>query len=159
MGASKVQRVTINVPTKLTAKQRLALSAEIIDFIRKRSDKSLDKDNQKFAAYSKEYKQFKGSSKVDLKLSGDMLAAMYAIWNKPGKIRIGFDSGQENDRAEGNILGTYGQPTPIPGKKRDFLGIHPSDLKNIIKKVETVTDKGLAAAIARSLTVKDVREK
>ena len=53
--------------------------------------------------------------------------------NKKGEITIGIPSDDtfNNAKAEGNIKGTYGQSTPIRGKKRDFMGIKRSDLNNI----------------------------
>ena len=37
-----------------------------------------------------------------------------------------------NGKVEGNVLGTYGQDSPISGKSRDFLGIKKEDLKTIL---------------------------
>ncbi len=88
---------------------------------------------------------FKNSGKskhVDLQLSGDMLAALSLLSHKSGEITIGFENGTlENDKAEGNILGTYGQKSPIPGKKRDFLGIEPSKLRDFIDEVRIIDER------------------
>lgn len=62
-----------------------------------------------------------------------MLDALSLLSTKPGEIVVGFDKDSDmNGRAEGNILGTYGQPEPIT-KPRDFLGITKKDLTGIIK--------------------------
>jgi hypothetical protein len=46
---------------------------------------------------------------------------------------IGFENGtDENARADGNIRGTYGKPTPDSSKARDFLGISKEDLRRYI---------------------------
>jgi hypothetical protein len=53
-----------------------------------------------------------------------------------GQITVGYKKGTKIERkAEGNILGTYGQPEPIPGKARPFLDILAKDLKRIIEEV------------------------
>lgn len=64
-----------------------------------------------------------------------MLAALKLLNHKPGNLMIGFENGTlENDKAEGNILGTYGgAPT---GKRRNFLGIQTRKLKELIDYVK-----------------------
>lgn len=109
-----------------------------------RTNKGVDKDGAKFPGYSKEYMKsldFKiaGKSKsVDLQLSGDMLAAIKALKTTRNWVEIGFEKGsEENARADGNIRGTYGKSSPIPGKARDFLGISEKELVKIIKYVKS----------------------
>ena len=64
-----------------------------------------------------------------------MLASLELLSEKNGQLNIGFKNGTlENSRAEGNILGTYGQSHPIRGKKRDFLGLTKKDLDTILDK-------------------------
>jgi hypothetical protein len=118
-------RKKINIPLELNKKDREKLSDEIINFIIERSQAGYDKNNEKFAPYSKAYADFKGVSRnnVDLTLSSEMLEGLKLLQNKKGQITIGYDRNSElNGRAEGNIKGTYGNPTPIT-KPRDFLGI------------------------------------
>ena len=70
-------------------------------------------------------------------LSGDLLDELSVINHKPGELVIGYEKGAEiNGKAEGNILGTYGQSEPIKGKQRDFLGITRSDLKTVIDTID-----------------------
>jgi len=133
-------RERIELPEELGAADRELVLDEVNNFIRKRSKRGLDKDNRPFPKYSKGYVESldfrnagKRASRVDLTLSGDMLAALDTISHKKGSGLIGFENGTgENDRAEGNIKGTYGgNPT---GKIRDFLGITDKDLERVINK-------------------------
>lgn len=141
------QKINIDIPEDydLKPQQRIDLADLIIEHIFDRTDRGLDKNNKPFPGYSKEYmdsldyKIAKGTKKkVNLQLSGDMLAAITLLNHKKRRLVIGFEAGtEENDKAEGNILGTYGQPSPIPGKKRDFLGLKAAKLKELL---EYVTD-------------------
>lgn len=139
---AKWQKVNITIPDHLGPDEREAVAAEVLDFIRERTQKkNKDKNNKDLPAYSKEYVKsldFKiaGKSKgnVNLTLSGDMLGAMGLLSHKRGKITIGFENGTpENARADGNIRGTYGQSKPV-APPRDFLGIAPEDLQKILKQ-------------------------
>lgn len=133
------QRFKVEIPEDLKPRQRKELGDLIIEHIFERTNKGLDKNGQRFPGYSKTYKEsldFKiagKGSRVNLQLSGDMLAAIELLNHKKGELLIGFENGsEENAKAEGNILGTYGQKTPIPGKKRDFLGIEKAKLRELI---------------------------
>lgn len=142
---AKWSRERIEVPEELDSAQREALGEEILSFIRKRTARSLDKDGDRFPAYTKEYTQTldfrnagKTKAKVNLKLSGDMLAAMDVLSTRKGSVLIGFRNGTpENARADGNIRGTYGKPRPDASKARDFLGIDPADLETLMNKKAT----------------------
>lgn len=137
------QKLDIPIPKDLDKSQRLELADLIIEHIVDRTDRGIDKDGKKFPKYSKNYTKSldfrnagKSASKVDLQLSGDMLAALDVLNHDKGKIRIGFENGsEENDKAEGNILGSYGGD-PNPSKARDFLGLKPSKLKELIAYVK-----------------------
>lgn len=117
------------------------IAKEIIDFIKQRTEKGLDKNNRKFSPYSKSYKKsldFKlagKSSKVDLELTGEMLAEMDLLTERSGSITIGYEADNKdlNGKVEGNRKGTYGNKKPVT-KPRDFLGIHEDDLKKILRK-------------------------
>ena len=149
------QKVTIPIPEDLGPDEREALGKDIVEFIRQRSERGIGVKetsggrfiNVPFPAYSKSYLEsldFKvagKSKKVNLKLSGDMLIAMDVLKHKKGEIVIGFERGSdENDRAEGNILGTYGTDTPNPRRARNFLGISNPDLIDLISNY-TETDE------------------
>jgi len=75
-----------------------------------------------------------------------MLAAMRQFKGKDGEIKIGYTKGsKEEGKAEGNIQGTYGQPSPIPGKARPFLDILKKDLKEIVTDYTEEISKKLKA--------------
>jgi len=146
--AAKWQRINLKIPADLKPAQRMALADLVIEHIYDRTIRGVDKDGNRFAGYSKNYIKsldFKNAGKsksdVDLKLSGDMLAAMKMLSQKSGSLIIGFENGTpENAKAEGNILGTYGQKSPIRGKARDFLGLQDSKLSQLIAAVKDDSD-------------------
>lgn len=139
--------------------EREAIALEIIDRIQKRTKSGKDKDGETFEGYSAAYKKslnFKiggKTGKVNLTLSGDMLDAIEIIDNyKNGKVKIGYSPGNsEGGKAEGNILGTYGQSSPV-GPSRDFLGISDSELAAILRKYPQGTEKSEERAKKRLLT-------
>lgn len=138
MGA-KWRRIRIDVPDWLSPSDREQLADDIIETIRRRTDSGRDKDGNKFPGYSKSYVKsldFKiaGKSKgdVNLQLSGDMMASLELLSHRRGSIMIGFENGTpENDRADGNITGSYGG-SPNPRKARDFLGIESDELESLL---------------------------
>lgn len=137
------QKLDIPIPKDLTPSQRVELADLVVEHIVDRTDKGIDKDGKRFPKYSKSYIKSldfknagKSETKVNLQLSGDMLAALELLKHEKGMIRVGFERGsEENDKAEGNILGSYGGD-PNPKKARDFLGIKPSKLKELIAYVK-----------------------
>jgi len=139
--SAKWQRVRIDIPSGYSKQEREAISIEVLDFIRDRSAKGLDKRNRSFPGYSESYKKSvefkiagKSASRVDLTLTGDTLAAMDKISDRRGTLLLGYENRTEDNAiADGNIRGTYGQPQPITGKKRDFLGITKKDLRKILR--------------------------
>ena len=144
MGA-KWQKIDLEVPPDFTPRQRKKVADLVIDHIITRTKNGKDKDGDKFPGYSEEYIRSldfkiggKSKSRVDLTLSGDMLASLDLISDGRGRIRIGFEKGsEENARADGNIRGTYGKDSPDANKARDFLGVEPNVLRKIIREVET----------------------
>lgn len=142
--AAKWRRVRLKIPDDYTPKEREDLAFEVLEFIRNRTDKGKDKKNRNFKKYSEDYKNSldfsiagKSKGKVDLKLSGDMLDAMDLLSHKKGSILVGFENGSENNaKADGNITGSYGQPSGNSKHARDFLGITKKDLKKVIKDFE-----------------------
>lgn len=133
------QKFTVKVSNKYDEQTRLAIGLEIIEHIIQRTQDGRDKNNKSLPGYSESYANsldFKlaGKSKGDVNLtaSGEMLNALTILNNKKGEITIGIpkDDDVNNAKAEGNIKGTYGGK-PKRGKKRDFMGISRSDLKEI----------------------------
>ena len=164
--ATKWQRFSVEPPKDFTPAMRQQLGLEVAEFVRQRSESGLDKNNKAFPKYSKAYKEsldFNNAgktSKVDLTLSGDMLIDLDILSNRSDKIVIGYEKGtEENSKADGNVRGTYGKSSPIPGKKRDFMGITKTDYNNIVRGVrsrygedlEDGTDTVAALALARML--------
>ena len=141
--ATKWQRVKIKLPTPIADPDKRAELADlIVERIVERTDQGKDKNGVPFAKYSKAYKDsldFKNagkSSTPNLQLSGDMLAALKVLDSTKNWIEVGFEKGStENGKADGNIRGTYGKPSPV-GPKRDFLGISEKDLVKLVKYVK-----------------------
>lgn len=143
------QKTKIIIPKGFGPLERQAIAQDVIDFIINRSrNKGLDKNNERFKPYSQSYKEslnFKiagKSSKVDLTLSGEMLDELRLINQKSGELVVGYDKGNQelNGKVEGNRLGTYGTGRPDSKKARDFLGIHPDDLRKILDKYRQADD-------------------
>ena len=153
-------KLTLAIPKKFDDEKREQIAREVMGYIYERTLKGHSVYNRKWAGkageYSEEYAKAKGTSKngpVDLLLYDEMLKAMqyFKGQSKAGEITIGYRSGtKQAGKAEGNILGTYGQPTPIPGKQRPFLDILKKDLNAIIKKVEGSEEKKAPAKKERS---------
>lgn len=140
---AKWQRVSITVPKRFGPTERLAIAQEVIDFIIKRSQSGKDIDGNPFPKYSPQYTKSldfkvagKSKGKVNLTLSGDMLNSIKLLSHGSGQLTVGFDRGdsENNGKAEGNQLGTYGKKTPDKKKARPFLGISKDDLRKIIEK-------------------------
>jgi hypothetical protein len=156
--AAKWQRIKVDLSGyDLTIDEKNEVADLIIERIVDRTQQGKDKDGRRFSGYSQSYKDSldfkiagKSPGKVDLQLSGDMLAALAVLdknkrststpfeeGSKKRTVIIGFEpDSEENAKADGNIRGTYGQSKPIPGKARDFLGITDRELDNIIRLVK-----------------------
>lgn len=110
----------------------------MVDFIVERTKEGKGRDGKPFPGYSESYKRSldfkiagKGST-VDLTLTGEMLDTLKVLDAKKGKIVIGFEADDPvNDRAEGNILGSYGGD-PNPKKARNFLDVSDKEVANIL---------------------------
>lgn len=152
---AKWQRKKINIRKDLGKLERESVGLEIIEHIKNRTAKGLDKSGNpwkgKAGQYSKSYKKsldYKIAGKsglVNLELSSEMLNSMKILSHKRGEVVIGYDKNDSelNAKVEGNRLGTYGQSKPIRGKKRDFLGIERSKLVDIQNKYDfKVVDRG-----------------
>ena len=134
----------VKIPLGLPSIVREEIGERIIQDIKKRTSKGLDKDNKPFPKYTKEYKEsadFKAvgkTSRVNLKLSGDMLDSLDILSNKDGVLTIGYEIDDEvAGRVEGNVIGSYGQPTGSVSKARDFLGIKESKVELIVEEVKS----------------------
>lgn len=116
----------------------------IYDLIVARTLNGYDKDNKKFSKYTKNYADKKGVgvTDVDLVLEGEMLDEL-RVKIEGKKLTIGYPkiSKQLAGKVEGNILGTYGNDKPLPGKARDFLGVSKDDLEIILDSFEQTKDE------------------
>jgi len=137
------QKLHLDIPPDLRPRQREELADLVIEHIVERTQSGKDKDGKQFKGYSKAYMKsldFRNagkSKKVDLQLSGDMLAAIELLREKNGSLTIGFQKGsEENERAEGNITGSYGREANS-SKARDFLGIKSAKLRELIEFVRS----------------------
>ena len=124
--------IFIPFPESVRKKREQNVIADaILTHIIGRTMAGLDKNNKKFPRYTEKYADIKGvdRSDVDLILSGEMLTELKALKVSRNGVEIGYKGPKELiGKVEGNLLGTYGQPEPIPGKQRDFLGIPQNDL-------------------------------
>lgn len=142
--AESRQQFTVRVPIQFSQSIRIDIADDIVEFILRRTERGLDKNNKKFKTYSESYSEsldFKiaGKSKghVDLQLSGDMLTELQVLnTSASGFITIGFEAGsEENDKAawqRNNLRPSF--------PKRDFLGITDSDLSKIISPYKRRSD-------------------
>ena len=144
------QRARIPCPEDLTPSQREAYANELIDIIRNRSESGYgvkptgegDWRKYRFPGYSKSYTESldfkiagKSAGRVDLSLSGDMLAALDVLSTSPGSVMIGYENGtEENDRAEGNQKGSYGG-SPNERKARAFLGATKAEQREALERI------------------------
>lgn len=131
----EVRRQLREIAMRSTFKEDFGMLA--IDKIVSRTLKGLDKDGNPFAGYSKSYREsltfeiYKGSStKVDLKLTGEMLASMEAEAYWEG-VLIQFVDAHNGAKAHGHITGMSGRKG---GKVRDFFGISDAEADEIMLK-------------------------
>lgn len=142
--ARRKAQLKIQLPTTIPNNEglKLKIGNDIIKAIQKRTKSGKNKLGQAFKKYSDSYKKSeafkafgKSGSKVNLKLSGDMLDLMEIRKVKGREITIGWDPSDGQDgKVENHINGVT-----LP--KRDFLGIRPKELSTIIKKNKTLIDR------------------
>src|SRR3990167_434655 len=134
------QKIRIEIPEEIGPYEREAIASEMVDLMVSKAKEGVGirwegerARPRKFPAYTERYEKFKGQKNVDLTLSGEMLDALQVLSHKKGSILIGFENGsQENDKAEGNITGSYGK-SPNPRRARNFLGLTASEIRSIVR--------------------------
>ena len=140
----KATLLSLSIPKGWTRNQRIELADLVIEHIYDRTNAGNDVTGKPFKnKYSKGYENSlagrvggkKEGGTPNLQLSGDMLAAMTLVEQQRGKVVIGWDDQDERAKAEGNILGSYGQPDANPKKARPFFGIKASKLRELIDAV------------------------
>lgn len=146
--SEKYTKFTVNLKG-YSVEEREAIALKIIDKIIQRTKSGKDKDNKTFPKYATG--PDKGKT-PNLTLTGDMLDLLSVVRNASAKVQIGYSSETTDDetlgKVEGNVRGTYGQPTPIKGGKyaRNFLGITESDLQKILKEFPKGSDESQSRA-------------
>lgn len=133
-------KLVVDLPKDFNKQQLKATGELLIEMIRLRTEGGKDKRGKSFPAYSKAYKDsldFKiagKSNKVNLKLTGDMLASIKLLKIMDGKVQIGYDDKEENAKADGHITGNV-------GKKRDFFGLQKKEIAEAVRKIKPLKDK------------------
>jgi len=114
------------------------LGQEIIDKIISRTESGIDAQGRKLKApYSPEYSKSlkfqaygKSKNKINMTLTGSMLNSLEVLDLSPDKIKIGWESGDEDgEKAHGHITGNV-------GVRRDFFGLPKSELLKIKRDFE-----------------------
>lgn len=116
---------------RLNDDQKIEIGHKIIERIKERTDRGVDKRGKNFKKYSDLWAKKKGSSDVDMRLSGDMLDSIEIIKINGNEITIGWEDGLEVLKGENHINGVT-----VP--KRDFLGLPKKDTTAIVK--QTIKD-------------------
>jgi len=149
----------IQISKKYSEEERSAIAFGIISYITDRTKAGKGRDGKKWTPpadkYSKEYRESldfknakKGQRKVNLTLSGDMLASIDLLKSESGKLTIGIDKGDaDHDKAEGNIRGSYGKSTGFKSKARDFLSISQKEVNKVLKDFPLKDDEKREVAI------------
>ncbi len=151
-------KIKIDLPG-YSAAQIEAIGLEVINTIIKRAKAGEKPGGGSFPGYSKEYKgslDYKNagkSSKVNLTLSGDMLDSIVIKKNTGKAVEIGFSDSDQEAKAEGNHIGSYGQDSGSRAKARPFFEVTKDELKSILKKYPQGTKK--AEKRAESVLIKN----
>lgn len=137
MANIKYTQTSILIPKSYTRDQRDFISKEIIKRIVTRTKMGIDANGAGFAAYDKEYAKEKGSSHVNLTLTGDMLSELEVLnINTPGSITVGYPEGHELEgQVEGNQSGIRGKSNKVV-HPRNFIGISQKEKDIILAKAD-----------------------
>ena len=147
------QKVRVELPKDYGPLERRAIGERIIERIIKRTQSGKDVNGDKFAPYSKSYRESKNfkiagkSKRVNLTLSEEMLNSIEVLRDRSGSVTVGFLPGdtRNNGKAEGNQKGTYGNSRPVT-RPRKFLGISQEELDKILEEFPISEDRGIDAA-------------
>lgn len=146
MVALKNIQTRFSIPIDFNEEQRFQVAQLIIEKIQENTSQGKNRYGSSMPKYSEEYKQsldFKNAGKgslPNLHLSGDMLASIELISDKPGEVVIGYKAGDSlAGQVEGNVIGSYGG-NPDPSHARPFIGLPQKQLDLIIAKVRSETE-------------------
>jgi phage gpG-like protein len=112
---------------------RLAIAQRVIDHIKERTQSGKPAVGASFKPYSTEYmesaefKILKGSSTVNLTLTGNMLADMDVLEDGPNTVVIGFSDATETAKAFRHHTGADKMP------ERPFFGVTDSEVTELIE--------------------------
>jgi hypothetical protein len=143
----------------MNKEQKEKIAEAAIDYIRLRTSDGFDQNGTKFKRYSKKYADKKGVgvNDVDLIFDGDMLMGIEVTGIGSDYVEIGYkDDSEQAGKAEGNILGTYGQQEPVVKGGRKFLGIKKDEIdifKEALDEDEISDDDIEQAAIEAAIEI------
>lgn len=136
------QTFDVSIPDGYSPDDLAKMGDDIVQFIRDRCaegqgvrKRGRGYQTYDFPEYTKAYAKRKGSKKVDLVLSEDMLQALDVIKINSDEmtITVGYGKGDPmNGRVEGNCTGSYGQSKPNARRARNFLGLTGDELEAIL---------------------------
>lgn len=159
---TNIQKI-FQVPSNFTRDMKVYAAQLIIKKIKDNTNKGISADGSKFPSYSKGYKDsldFENAgktNKVNLQLSGDMLASLEVVSIDAASVTIGYNSDSEYaGQVEGNQIGSYGSSFPNTKYARPFIGLPPEELKFIIDKVSSeMATSSSAYEVTQSLKKQD----
>lgn len=127
-----------NIPDSQLFRQ--SFGQAVLDKIRERTEENKDVEGKRFRNYSKAYAESiefaaygKSKSDPNLQLTGDMMAFMDVIDEGEGFIEIGWADSEEAAKAHGHITGNV-------GVKRDFFGLRPSEVRDLVEEFSEVIE-------------------
>lgn len=113
----------------------------MVDAIVERTLNGQDKNGRSFKAYSKAYKKsdvfdiYGKSNQVNLKLTGEMQAAIDVFLTGRNEVTVAFNDSQQNDKASGHVNGTFSSKGKRQLPVRDFWGLDEASQYKILKGV------------------------
>ena len=137
----------LNIPRDFDSGQRRSLANKVILFIQERTSRGLDIEGNSFAPYSESYvdsKDFslagKSKSRVNLRLTDEMMESIELLDHGVGYIVIGFEA-----NSEANNKAVWNQRSDN-GPSRMFLGVNDADLERLISQVRVESPESFRAA-------------
>ncbi len=129
MALKKNIQESISIRRSLSMNQKIELGKRIVEEVRDRTERGIDKNGKRFVPYSKDSEK-KGTP--NLASTGDMLIELDVINISGSSITIGYETDfSEAGQVEGNVIGSYGQSKGNSSKARDFIGL-PQKVVNIL---------------------------
>ncbi len=140
-GAGNKLEWVVPRPVGISDEAAQRFGRELIREVKQNTRAGLDADGNRFAPYSNSYRNsatFKRAGKgntVNLRLFGDMQAALVVKNVTDAVVTIGFDSSVEEAKAHGHFTGGgAGGNLPV----RQFLGLRDERIEEIAQKYQTL---------------------